>query len=171
MRFMSLLLFFVLLAVPARADAVDDALEGAFSLYEAVYPGLAATEAGIDTAAYRDALTLGRFTSPEWGTPLRLDVVRGNAGGACSRFAAYVDLPPANGAVRLVVCPEFFESGTPELRRLTVLHEMVHAVAGPDECRAMAFAARIEQLGTGTHTPVDRYWRANGCTSSAFRLP
>jgi hypothetical protein len=73
--------------------------------------------------------------------------------------------------VRLTLCPQFSEEGSRELRRLTVLHEMVHVVAGPDECRAMAFAARIEHLATGSFTPVDRYWQANGCDRSGFGLP
>jgi hypothetical protein len=91
--------------------------------------------------------------------------------GSCQRFAAYVRLPPEDGKVELVFCPQFVNEGTPALRRLTILHEMVHVVAGPDECRAMAFAAHIENLATGGFTPVDPYWRANNCADSGFNLP
>jgi hypothetical protein len=160
-----------LTAAPARADVVTDALNGAIAAYDRALPSLPAIQFGVDTAAYRDALVMGRFTSPQWGEPLVLDLREGDAGGACARFAAHVILPPQNGAVSLVLCPQFIETGTPALRTLTILHEMVHAVAGPDECRAMAFAAHVEHLATGTHTPVDRYWSANNCTGSGFSLP
>ena len=73
--------------------------------------------------------------------------------------------------MRLVLCPQFFSDGADALRVLTVLHEMVHAVAGPDECQAMAFAARVEHAATGQFTPVDAYWQASGCEGSAYRLP
>jgi len=44
-------------------------------------------------------------------------------------------------------------------------------VAGSNECQAMAFAALIEQLATGSFTPVTRYWEANGCAGSGYALP
>jgi hypothetical protein len=156
---------------PARADVVDDAFLSAFETFEAAHRGLGAALFDVDTAAYRDALSLQTYSSPFWGEALRLDIVRGAAEGACAQFAAYVSLPPQAGAVPLVVCPQFVNSGTPALRTLTVLHEVVHAVAGPDECRAMAFAAHVEQRATGRFTPVDRYWQANNCDASRFSLP
>lgn len=172
MRFL-LALFVVLLApiAPARADVVEAAFDNAFALFESVYPQLAPTEFGLDTAAYRDALTLRRFTSPHWGRALALEVSQGGSEAPCARFAAYVPLPPGENTAKLVICPQFVEGGTLSLRTLTVLHELVHVVAGANECRAMAFAARIEQLATGAWTPVNNYWQANSCDSSGFSLP
>ena len=159
-------------AGPAQADAISSALNDAIAAFNAARAGLPAELAGVDVAAYGDALTTGRFSSRHWGGEVALDLYESaDAGGACARFAAYVRLPPQDGAVRLTLCPQFSAEGTPELRRLTVLHEMVHAVAGPDECRAMAFAARVEQAATGSFTPVDLYWQANSCAGSGFRLP
>lgn len=175
MRLLSLpLLLLALLALPSQAGAVtvNTAFNDAIVLLDQAMPGLGPEAQGVDVAAYRNALTSGRFSSRHWGGDITLDLVESaNPEGSCARFAAYVSLPPQMGTVRLTICPQFSAEGTPALRRLTVLHEMVHVVAGPDECRAMAFAARIEQLGTGSHTPVDRYWQANGCTGSAFSLP
>ena len=140
--------------------------------FTAAKAGLPADLAGVDVAAYGQALSSGQFASPYWGEAVTLDLHESaDNGGSCSRFAAYVHLPPRDGMVRLTLCPQFSEEGTRELRRLTVLHEMVHVVAGPDECRAMAFAARIEQLATGSFTPVERYWQTNGCDRSGFTLP
>jgi hypothetical protein len=168
-------LLFVLLATPAfGADqaVLERALDKAVALFEEALPRLGAGEMGVEIAAYRDALTLQRFTSGHWGYPVSVDVqIRSAAEGSCSRYAAFVRIPPENGMVRLVACPQFFAPGADDLRALTILHEMVHVVAGPDECRAMALAARIEQLATGRSTPVDAYWQASGCTGSQFRLP
>ena len=168
----------VLIATPARAqtggptDRVDAAFNAAIAAFERARPALGATAFGVDVESYGDALTLGRFHSAHWGgqVALSLEQQSGN-GGSCGRFAAYVRLPPRDGVVSLVICPQFSAEGTDPLRRLTILHEMVHVVAGPDECRAMAFAARVEHFATGSHTPVDRYWQANGCEGSGFRLP
>jgi hypothetical protein len=165
--------FTLMSLLSAAADELDRTMDAALATFEAVYPVLDATEFGVDVAAYRDALSLGRFRSNHWGGgDLGLVLERaGDRSGACGRFVAFVRTPPANGTVTLVVCPQFFAEGTPELRRLTILHEMVHVVAGPDECRAMAFAARIEAAATGTYTPVDRYWTANNCGDGSYRLP
>ena len=169
----SILLGFLLAlaASPARADAVQIAFNDAIAVFEQARTRLGATRFGVDIAAYRDALTLGQFTSAHWGGSMTVALKTGGTGSGCARFAAYVPLPPRDGVVPLVICRQFSEEGTPELRRLTILHEMVHVVAGADECRAMAFAAEVEKLATGSFTPVDRYWQANGCDGSAFRLP
>ena len=157
----------------ARDRAVlDSAFEAAIAQFEAALPQLGGTEMGVDVAAYRDALTLQRFVSAAWSGPVTVDIdIRQEATGSCGRFAAFMRIPPENGVVRLVLCPQFFSAGADELRVLTVLHEMVHAVAGPDECRAMAFAALVEQAATGTFTAVDAYWRASECEGSGYRLP
>jgi hypothetical protein len=156
---------------PAQADAVDRAISAAIAAFEVAQPHLGSVSHGVEVAAYRDALTLGRFTSAYWGSTVTLDIVEPGAEGACARFAAFVRIPPENGTVTLAICPQFSKEGTDALRRLTILHEIVHVVGGPDECRAMAFAARVEQLATGTHTPVDRYWGDNNCVGSGFSLP
>lgn len=163
----------ILALVPqAGAASVNAAFNDAIEMLHRAMPGLGPEAHGVDVAAYRDALTSGRFSSRHWGGDIALDLVESSAPeGSCARFAAYVSLPPQQGNVRLTVCPQFSAEGTPALRRLTVLHEMVHVVAGPDECRAMAFAAQIEQLATGSFTPVDRYWQSNNCGASAFSLP
>lgn len=167
-----LALFLLCLAVaPASGDAVETALNDAIAAFEQASPHLGAETFGVELAAYRDALTLGRFTSRYWGQALVLALDRGSNAGGCARFAAYVSLPPRNGQVSLSICPQFSSEGTRQLRRLTILHEMVHVVAGPDECRAMAFAAEVEHAATGAHTPVGRYWQANNCDRSGFTLP
>ena len=174
----ALRLFALLLAfVPGPAVAqgqvlLEAALARALDTFEQALPALAPEEMGVDVGQYREALTWNRFASTYWGGAVRLDIAtQPEAGGSCSRFAAFVEIPPRDGAVRLVLCPQFFTPGADALRELTVLHEMVHVVAGPDECRAMAFAARVQMAATGTFTPVDLYWRASSCAGSEFRLP
>ncbi len=156
---------------PARADEVQSAFNDAITVFEQARPKLGTTRFGVDIAAYRDALTLGQFTSVHWGSDMVVALEAGGTGGGCAHYAAYVPLPPRDDVVSLVICPQFSREGTPALRRLTLLHEMVHVVAGADECRAMAFAAEIEMLATGQFTPVERYWQSNGCENSAYRLP
>lgn len=172
-RFAALLL--ALLVSPALAQdrvLLDQALDNAVATFETALPHLAPGETGVDVAAYRDALTLHRFASTHWGGTVTVDLVmRETRTGSCTRFAAFVRIPPEKGVARLVLCPQFFSEGADALRELTVLHEMVHVVAGPDECQAMAFAARIEQAAKGRFTPVDAYWRASGCAGSRFSLP
>ena len=174
-RLVPILLVLLASAAPIQAQegAVRDAaLDRAIATFETALPGLSGTEWGVDVAAYRDALTLQQFRSAHWGGTVRLDfVIRAEASGPCGRFAAFTRIPPENGAVQLVLCPQFFTRGADALRELTVLHEVVHAVAGAGECRAMAFAARVEQAARGQFTPVDAYWQANGCATSAFSLP
>ena len=168
-------LLLVLLANPAFAQdrvVLNRALDNAIDTFEAALPALSATEAGVDVATYRDALTLQRFQSTHWGGEVTVDlVIRDLPEGSCTRFAAFVRIPPENGAVRMVLCPQFFTPGADALRALTVLHEMVHAVAGPDECRAVAFAARVEMAARGSFTPVDAYWQASNCPASRYSLP
>jgi hypothetical protein len=163
------------LATPATADdaaLVERALTRATATFEAAFPHLDAIVSGVDIAAYRDALTLGQFDSAFWGSTVSVGTtIRDGATGSCSRYAAFVRIPPENGAVSLVLCPQFFTEGADALRELTVLHEMVHVVAGSDECQAMAFAARVQQAATGTFTPVDAYWEANGCAGTRYGLP
>ena len=160
---------------PALADdgaTLERALSRATATFEAAFPELEPTEFGVDVAAYRDALTLGRFDSAFWGGTIAVDTaIRDGATGSCSRYAAFVRIPPENGVVTLILCPQFFTEGMDALRELTILHEMVHVVAGSDECRAMAFAAAVQQAATGAFTPVDAYWDANGCVGTEFELP
>ena len=159
-------------AMAADRAMLNRALDAAIATFEAARPHLGANEFGVDVRAYRDALTLLRFRSGHWGGAVTVDLVTsGSAGGDCGRFAAFVRIPPEQGIVPLVFCPQFFSPGADALRELTVLHEMVHVVAGPGECRAMAFAARVEQAAHGRFTPVDRYWQASGCDGSEYRLP
>ena len=159
---------------PAHAQQVtlaQDALEAAVDMFESALPALPPSMFGVDLATYQDALSRQRFLSPEWGDIIISVSRTDEADGSCRRFAAYTEIPPRNGTVRLVLCPQFFSPGADGLRRLTILHEVVHAVAGPDECRAMAFAAAVEHAATGRFTAVDRYWQANGCPRSPFSLP
>jgi hypothetical protein len=151
---------------------LERALAQAVDRFERALPRLGTTLLDVDVAAYRDALTLLRFRSDHWGGEITLRLEqRGEATGSCSRFAAFVRLPPENGAIALVLCPQFFSPDADALRVLTLLHEMVHVVAGTNECQAMAFAAHVEQAATGSFTPVDRYWQANGCEGGRYRLP
>lgn len=157
---------------PARADMVDAAFDRAIAQFEKARPGLPAELFGVDTAAYRAALTFREFNSAYWGGTVRLRVENGGESNAsCARFAAFVRLPPDQGQLTLVLCPQFSTDGADSLRTLTILHELVHVVAGPNECRAMAFAATVEQAATGRFTDVERYWNANSCAGSGFSLP
>lgn len=169
------LLLFTLISFPALAQdqsSLDKALGNALATFEAALPKLSSSEFGVDVAAYRDALGLQRFGSSYWGGTVALDIeMRQGATGSCSRFAAFVRMPPENGTVRLVLCPQFFTPGADALRELTILHEVVHVVAGANECQAMAFAARVEMAAKGAFTPVDAYWRASDCAGSRYSLP
>lgn len=151
---------------------LERALATALAQAERALPALDGRAFGVDLAAYRAALRLEPFSSAVWGgqTTVALEI-RAEPSGSCSRYAAFVRMPPEDGEVLLVLCPQFFTPGADDLRVLTILHEMVHVVAGRDECQAMALAASVEQLATGAATPVDAYWQAQGCQTSAFRLP
>lgn len=173
MRFCLVLLIFLLSALsPARADTADAAFDRAIAQFETARQNLPAELFGVDVTAYRAALTFREFRSSYWGGTVRLNVESGGeADGSCARFAAFVRLPPSDGQVSLVLCPQFLTPGADALRTLTILHEMVHIVAGPDECRAMAFAAKVEQAAARTFTDVSSYWKANSCSGSGFTLP
>ncbi|WP_139198665.1 hypothetical protein [Devosia sp. YR412] len=170
-----LALLAIFIAQPAFANdqtALDRALDDALATFERALPKLSSEEFGVDVAAYRDALSLQQFRSSYWGGEIGLDIeMREGATGSCRQFAAFVRIPPENGAVKLVLCPQFFSPGADALRELTVLHEMVHVVAGRDECQAMAFAAKVQMAATGAFTPVDAYWKASGCAGSRYTLP
>tara|TARA_R110002124_G_scaffold9547_11_gene48950 strand:- start:1703 stop:2239 length:537 start_codon:yes stop_codon:yes gene_type:complete len=164
-----------LLSGPARADdraLLDRAIAQATGQFEAALPALGSTLFDVDIAAYRAALEQGSFTGGAWQGRTRLAMeIRAKNSGSCRQFAAFVRIPPEDGAVGFVLCPQFFDPGADALRALTILHEMVHAVAGRDECQAMAFAAHVEQLATGRFTPVNAYWAASNCAGSPYRLP
>ncbi len=160
-------------ASSAHAEVlVNSALDDAIAVFEKAAPRLGRQTFDVDVRAYHEALTQARFVSGYWGEAINVSIVSAKASDpGCNSFAAYVSLPPRDGVVTLALCPQFQSPGADSLRRLTILHEMVHVVAGPDECRAMAFAARLEQLALGQYTPVERYWRANNCANSPFSLP
>jgi hypothetical protein len=154
------------------ASRAEPALAAALDTFERALPHLADPTSGVDLMTYRAALSFGRFQSAYWGGSIALSVREGSDDtDGCERFAALTLMPPSDGTITLVLCPQFFTPGADELRVLTILHEMVHVVAGPDECRAMAFAAQVQQTAQGRWTPVDAYWQANSCDRSAFSLP
>ena len=163
------------LVVPAAAqnsDLLERALASAVDSFERALPTLGDEVFGVDVAAYRDALSLQRFSSERWGGTVHVAIeMQAGEGGQCARFAAFTRVPPQDSVVPLVLGPRFFAPGAEGLRTLTILHEMVHVVAGTDECRAMAFAAAVERQAMGQWTPVDAYWRASGCQGSGFELP
>lgn len=159
-------------APQSRADAINNAFNDAIALFERAAPRLSSVHQGVDIGAFRDALTLGQFSSGYWGRDITLSITeQTSANGSCANYAAFVRIPPQEGHIEMTFCPEFSTHGTPTLRRLTVLHEMVHVVAGADECGAMAFASAVEYAATGSFTGVERYWRANQCDRSGFALP
>ncbi|WP_224704583.1 hypothetical protein [Devosia aquimaris] len=163
------------LVAPAQASdqaLLDRALDSARAQFARALPQLGATAHGVDVAAYRKALLLQTFTGGAWDGPVTPSLtIRTEATGSCAKFAAFVRMPPEDGVVPLVLCPQFFAPGADALRALTILHEMVHVVAGRDECQAMAFAAHVEVLASGRFTPVDAYWAASRCQQSPFSLP
>lgn len=157
-------------ALAQQQALLDKAVAAAQKTFTAALPGMKASLFGVDIEIYGNALLTKRFTAPG-GAEIAVKTELGNSAGSCSRFAAFVRIPAKDGVVTLVLCPQFFTAGADDLRELTILHEMVHVVAGPDECRAMALAASIQQRATGDFTPVDGYWAASGCAGSRFRLP
>lgn len=158
-------------AMAQQQAMLDEAFRAAQKTFERALPGMGETQFGVDIEDYGNALLAKRFTSSHWKGAVTLKTEMGDGKGSCSRFAAFVRIPPNQGVVTLVLCPQFFTKGADALRELTILHEMVHVVAGPDECRAMALAALIQQRATGKFTPVDGYWTASGCEGGRFRLP
>jgi hypothetical protein len=163
------------LPAAARADdqaMLDRAIAGAVRQFDAARPGLGQQLFGVDVSRYGEALHQRRFSGGAWAGETRLALsIRTKPSGSCSRYAAFVRLPPEDGTLLMVLCPQFFTPGADALRVLTILHEMVHVVTGRGECQAMAFTARIEMLATGAFTPVDKYWRASKCASTEYRLP
>jgi hypothetical protein len=164
-----------LLAAPVQAQSdglIDDALRSAVRTFERAAGQLEAVSMGVSKAEYGDALTARRFASTQWGATLDVRIASNDSErGLCAGFAAYVTPAIEQGAVVLTICPRFMLPGADALRETTVLHEMVHVVAGPDECRAMAYTAQIQVLATGTFQPVRDYWTRNNCDASHFRLP
>lgn len=158
-------------AVAQESEMVHAALHEAAAMFDRAAGALGSQTMGVDTNAYADALKRQRFAAQDHRLQSVALVVAAPGEAECGRFAAFVRPEPGENRVTLSFCPQFFEPGADRLRVLTVLHEMVHVVAGPDECRAMAYAAEIEIRATGAFTPVDRYWRVSGCEGSAFRLP
>lgn len=160
---------------PAQAqqdDLIETALRAAARTFERALPRLDAVTMGVPVQEYRDALVQRRFASSLWGTALDVQLVSNESEqGLCAGFAAYVTPAIQQGAVSLVICPRFFSPGADALRETTILHEMVHVVAGTDECQAMAFTARIQKLATGSFQPVTEYWARNKCNASRYRLP
>lgn len=176
MRLLPLLVLALALTGPALAEGrqavLDRAIEDAIVQFERAKPGLSESVFGVNREAYHDALTLHRFHSDHWGGAIGLDlIIRPQATGSCTSYAAFVRLPPERGQVQLVLCPQFFAPGAEDLRAMTILHEMVHVVAGTDECRAMAFTALVQKRASGRFMPVERYWQVNGCPGSGFPLP
>jgi hypothetical protein len=164
-----------MLAMPVQAqpdDLIDAALRSAARTFERAAGQLDGVSMGVSKAEYGDALTRGRFASAAWSATLDVRVARNESEhGLCAGFAAYVTPAIEQGAIVLTICPRFFLPGADALRETTVLHEMVHVVAGPDECRAMAYTAQIQVLASGTFQPVRDYWNKNNCQASRYRLP
>src|SRR5690606_11325915 len=127
---------FSLFATPVAADELTKALNRAIALFDAAEPRLGDVF-GVESARFRDGLVMGQFRRGGETIALYYEE-KADPAAHCGRFAAYTMLPPRDGVVRLVVCPRFFSPGADELRTLTVLHELVHAVTDSNECRAMA---------------------------------
>ncbi len=161
--------FWLALALmPAFGDSamLRRAVADAILAFERARPALGSVLAGVDVARYGAALVERRVGSGRVNYVLSVESDPG-----CARFAAYV-APVEGAAGRFVfVCPTFFSSGADSLRRLTILHELVHVVSDADECRAMAFAAAVEQAALGRFTAVHAYWQRNGCAGSRYSLP
>jgi hypothetical protein len=157
----------------AQQDAaIAEALRGAVQTFERALPQLDAVTMGVPVDQYHDALTRMRFASSQWNAELAVHLVSNESEqGLCAHFAAYVTPAIEQSAVSLVICPQFDAPGAGALRQTTILHEMVHVVAGTDECQAMAFTAHVQMLANGTFQPVTEYWKKNKCDGSRYRLP
>lgn len=155
----------------AQQDVLNRALADAAATARQASDRLGAKEFGVDTAAYLEALERRVFTRPDGhSVPVRF-VIETSASGSCQKFAAYV-VPVANDPGKYVfLCPQFFTPGADRLRETTLLHELVHVVAGRDECQAMAFTARLQFLASGSFQPVAKYWADSQCATSRYRLP
>ncbi|HTN60421.1 MAG TPA: hypothetical protein VL147_02560 [Devosia sp.] len=153
-------------------DLIEAALRAATRSFTRALPQLDAVSMGVRSAEYGAALRQRQFRSSLSGSMLDVRVeIAGSERGLCAGYAAYVTPAIAQNAMILTICPRFFSPGADGLRETTILHEMVHVVAGPDECRAMAYTAQIQLLSSGGFTPVDAYWARNNCAASAYRLP
>lgn len=161
--------------VPAGAQSwglLDRALADAVQTFAKAQGALGSSSMGVPTAAYAQALRQLRFVPSSGSGEVQVAFqAQGEGDKACTRFAAYVIPNPAADTITINLCPQFFDSGTDALRQTTILHEMVHVVAGPGECMAMAYTAQLQFLATGAFQPVTNYWRQSGCGSSAYRLP
>jgi hypothetical protein len=173
MRFWFLVCLAVIsLVTPAQADPIGRALDDAKTYFRKAVPALSGSRYGVDMRDYSDALFQHRFASSHWGGNVELVIFdQPDTSGLCSKFAAFVTTPPQDGKITLTLCPQFSRQGSDALRTLTILHELVHVVAGPDECRAMAFAAQVEFLASGAYSRVDAYWEAHKCRHSAHKMP
>jgi len=156
----------------AQSSLVEDALRAAQQTFELALLQLDAVTMGVPVDEYREALTQQQFASSMWHLPLKVELVTNSSDkGLCAGFAAYVTPAVDHNLMSLVLCPRFFTPGADSLRQTTILHEMVHVVAGPNECQAMAFTAHVQLLATGTFQPVRDYWSRNNCDASRYRLP
>lgn len=155
----------------AQQDVLDRALADASATAHKASAQLGRTEFGVDTAAYLRAVQQRVFVQPDGQiVPIHF-VIEGKASGSCQKFAAYV-VPVANDPGKYVfICPQFFTPGADRLRETTLLHELVHVVAGRDECQAMALTARVQYLASGSFQSVAKYWADSQCEASRYRLP
>ena len=148
----------LLLVSPAFAQnnaMLDQALKSARQTFAQAAPDMGAVSLGVDNSLYADALLRNRFQSPSGQVDVGF-VIEDRNGGECARFAAYVAPVADKSASYIFLCPKFFSPGADVLRETTILHELVHIVAGPDECRAMAYTAKLQSRATGAYQPVGR---------------
>lgn len=157
------------LCLPVQAqptELLDRALQSARQSFERAASQLGASIMGVDTAAYGEAIRHRRV-----GSRAIHFVIQETANGSCARFAAYVGKVEGSDDAYLFLCPQFFSPGADALRETTILHELVHVIAGPDECRAMSYTAHLQMLAAGVFQPVALYWQAHDCSASRYSLP
>src|SRR5690606_37655751 len=91
-------LFLALAPASALSEGpVDAAGRGPIAAFAAARPLLGAVADGVDVAAYGNALGGRGFVSAYWGGVVEMAVEELlEATGSCSRFAAFVRMPPEN---------------------------------------------------------------------------
>lgn len=131
-------------------------------------------EWNIDPEIYRSALNQGEFYAPYWSKSVKVKYVIGtNDTPLCDTSKAYVEHEELNSrelVSTLVVCPGFFTYPHMQYQAETILHELVHVVTGPDECRAFAYAYTIIYFALSEATLNERLWSHYNCDSSTYNI-
>lgn len=127
----------------------------------------------IDPALYSQALNDNSFYAPHWDQIVKIDyIIETESTGTCAGAYAYVrhqETGPNQLSASIHICPYFFEASS-YVKLETILHEMVHALTGVGECRAMAYTFALTQFGMGIAYLDEAVWAKNNCETSDYNI-